>query len=179
MKVLQLKSISCYSRNYAKVLKFVEQMSAEFGITVSPCRTPREACASADLIVTTTSSTDPILELSDLKSSNVTIIAIGSDGTGKREIAASVFDEIINNGGKVVADSRAQVLKIGECQYYPSLAVDGGRTTIVEFGDIITGKAKGREGKELICVDLTGCGVQDVEIALAVFKEWKKGEGKR
>jgi ornithine cyclodeaminase len=69
----------------------------------------------------------------------------------------------------VVADSVEQCLVRGEIHQ----AIQAGRLEkdrILELGQIISGRARGRESKDQVTVaDLTGVAVQDMAIAQAVY----------
>ena len=43
-----------------------------------------------------------------------------------------------------------------------------------ELGEVINGSKKGREGDELICVDLTGTGAQDAAIGQVAWEKLSK-----
>ena len=116
------------------------------------------------LIVTTTPSLTPLLLADDLqKGTHMT--AVGSDTPDKQELDP----EILSRADLVVADSVEQCLVRGEIHQ----ALRAGRLEkdqIRELGQIISGKARGRESKDQITVaDLTGVAVQDMAIAQAVF----------
>ena len=71
----------------------------------------------------------------------------------------------------VVADSISQCLVRGEIHQ----ALEAGmlkKEDLVELGNVISGKAPGRESDDQITVaDLTGVAVQDIKIAEAVYRQ--------
>jgi len=115
------------------------------------------------------------VKLEHLNKKNCTIIAVGSDTPGKREVGGCVVGYIKANGGLIVADKRDQVLRLGECQYFGERGEEF-ENLIVELGDITTLKKAGRKGNEMILVDLTGAGAQDASIAGVVFKKFEELE---
>ena len=76
---------------------------------------------------------------------------------------------VINLANTVVADSIAQCVERGEISYALSkkeIKVD----QILELGNILLGKRKGRVNKDHITVaDLTGVAVQDIQIVTAIY----------
>ncbi len=118
-----------------------------------------------NLIVTATPSKSPLLFAADLRP-GTHITAVGSDTPDKQELDS----EILVRADVVVADSRAQCRLRGEIHK----ALEAGRITedkCVELGDVISRKATGRTSDGQITVaDLTGVAVQDIEIAVAVFR---------
>ena len=100
-----------------------------------------------------------MLERDWLNPKGVTIIASGSDQPTKQEIPNDVL-----SAGKYIADLTKQTSKVGELRG----ALQAGDMTeddvYAELGDIVNGVKPGREGDEIIVVDLTGTGAQDAAI---------------
>ena len=122
------------------------------------------AAQGADIIVTCTPSHEPFLEKAWV-SPGTHINAIGADMVGKQEL-----DLELVASSRVVADSRDQVLRQGECQ----AAYRAGRLSgekVDEIGEILLGRKPGRRSEEEITIfDATGMAIQDIltaELALA------------
>ena len=164
------ENVKCWNRTKSNGVKFVAEM-AELGVTIILCDTVGEALKDCSLVVTTTCSTDAIVKLEHLNKKNCTIIAVGSDTPGKREVGGCVLGYIVGNGGLIVGDKKEQVLRLGECQW-GSAGIAGFEECIVELGDIVSLKKGGRKGEEMILVDLTGVGAQDAAVAGEVYKCW-------
>ena len=139
---------------------------ADAGYDVRVADSLRELCESSNLIVTATASTAPLV-LSEWIRPGTHITAMGSDTPGKQELDPALFER----AGVCAVDSLAQCLDHGESGY----AVAGGHiaeASLVELGDIIAGKARGRsDPREITIADLTGVAVQDIQIAKAVWKQ--------
>lgn len=135
------------------------------GCVVGPVPTVREAVGDADVIITCTASTEPLLELGWLKA-GAHVTALGSDASNKRELAV----EVLAAADVLVCDSVAQCATIGELHHAIEAGVlDAGRA--VELGEIASGRLPGRTSAEQLTVcDLTGVGVQDVAAALLVME---------
>jgi len=99
------------------------------------------------------------LEKEWLNPNGVTIIASGSDQPTKNEIPADVLA-----ASKYISDLTKQTSKVGELR---SALLAGTMTeddVHAELGEIVNGDKVGREGNEIIVVDLTGTGAQDAAI---------------
>lgn len=118
--------------------------------------------ADADVIISITSSFDPIL-LNAHVTGGTHIACMGTDTKGKQELEASLVAR-----ATVFTDEVAQAITIGECQH----AVTNGslkEADIAELGAVINGDHKGRQSDdELTLFDGTGVGLQDLAVASAV-----------
>jgi ornithine cyclodeaminase/alanine dehydrogenase-like protein (mu-crystallin family) len=139
---------------------YTATMGAVLGAPVTVAESVGEAVRKADLVVTATPSREPLL-LPDMLEPGATVVALGSDGPGKRELAA----EVVATADKVVTDVTAQCARLGELHH----AVDAGLMSVgdvwAELGQVVVGDRPGREGDETIVCDLTGVGAQDAAIA--------------
>lgn len=124
-----------------------------------------EVAKNCRLIVTTTPSCSPLLFSHEI-CPGTHITAIGSDRPGKQELDPT----ILKSANRVIVDSRKQCSNYGETFH----AIKAGmiaEDTIDEIGEIIGGSKQGRINEyEITVADLTGLGIQDLEIAVA-FKE--------
>jgi len=69
----------------------------------------------------------------------------------------------------VVTDITKQCARVGEVRSAIAAGVMKEEDVHAELGQIISGKKKGRQGKELIVCDLTGTGAQDAAIGSYVM----------
>ena len=102
---------------------------------------------------------------------------MGSDAPNKQEINTDVFRKV----DKIVCDSRDQCFEFGELHHALSAGVIKIRNEVIELGEIISGKNKGRiNDNDITICDLTGVGVQDTKIALLAYQRSKvRGLGMR
>ncbi len=134
------------------------------------------AIEGADVVFTVTATREPLVRAAWLKP-GATIIAVGSDAPDKQEVDV----DVLARADKIVADSIAQCLHLGEIHH----AVERGAITkekiYAELGEITAGIKPGRTSEdEIIVCDLTGVGVQDVAAASLVIECAKsKGIGQR
>lgn len=116
----------------------------------------------ADVIITITSSFDPILM--DAQVTGGTHIAcMGTDTVGKQEVDAALVAR-----ATVFTDEVAQSITLGECQH----AVASGskeQDDISQIGAVINGDHPGRVSQDQVTLfDGTGVGLQDLAVAAAV-----------
>jgi ornithine cyclodeaminase/alanine dehydrogenase-like protein (mu-crystallin family) len=138
---------------------FASEMEAELGVPFTVASSAQELCGTSDIIFTQTPGAATVLEKDWLNPKGVTIIASGSDQPTKQEIPNNVL-----KASKYIADLVKQTSRVGELRG----AIQAGEMTeadvYAELGEIVNGDKKGREGNEIIVVDLTGTGAQDAAI---------------
>ena len=134
------------------------------GLAVRTTLRAEDVAAAANLIVTCTPSTTPLLRAEWIRP-GTHITAMGSDTAGKQELDPA----ILARAGRVVVDSLSQSELRGEV--YRAVAAGAiGRDKPVELGRVIEEPALRRASPEEITVaDLTGVAVQDIQIAQAVW----------
>ncbi|WP_050527800.1 iminosuccinate reductase BhcD [Pseudorhodobacter aquimaris] len=121
-----------------------------------------ELGAQSDVIITITSSFDPILHAAQIKP-GTHIACMGTDTKGKQEVGADLVAR-----ATVFTDEVAQAISIGECQHAIASGVLA-ETDIAELGAVINGTHKGRSSvEEVTLFDGTGVGLQDLAVAAAV-----------
>ncbi len=158
------RSLIVWGRDPVRVERYRTDMTTA-GFLVEVAHSPTGVAQAADLIVTTTPSTEPLLHASDIHS-GTHINAIGSDTAEKQELAA----DVLTLADVVVADSLQQSRTRGEIAR--ALATGAiGSDKAVELGTLLAGEARGRTSAEQITVfDSTGVAVQDIAIASAVVE---------
>ena len=117
---------------------------------------------ASDLIVTTTPSTDWLID-DDWVRPGARIVAVGSDGGGKREL-----DPRILGRATVIVDSVDKCLENGEAGWAVRaglLAAD----TIIPLGELLA-EPRTFAADAIVVADLTGLPVQDAAIAGAVWR---------
>jgi len=133
------------------------------GFVVAIAASPAEVAQHANLIVTTTASTSALLEAEHLRP-GTHVTAMGADAPGKQELAADVF----GRAARCVVDSRAQCVHHGDSHFAVAKGVVA-EDDLVELGQAIADASLRRPDEDAITVaDLTGVGVQDLQIAAAV-----------
>jgi alanine dehydrogenase len=121
---------------------------------------------SADIVATVTPGFEILFDTGSLHAGQH-VSLMGADGPGKAEIAV---DELLR--ARVVCDEWEQASHNGEVAH----ALDHGlkREHVAELGRILTGEEEGRHDEHEITVfDSTGLAVQDLAVALAVYRAWR------
>jgi ornithine cyclodeaminase len=121
-----------------------------------------ELCERADLIVTTTPSTEPILTAEMIRS-GTRIVAVGADAPGKREL-----DVHLTARARLIVDSRDQCIDHGEAGWAVRAGLIEPRS-LIELGEWLA-KPVAFNDAEIVVADLTGLGIQDVQIAKQVWQ---------
>lgn len=162
--VVQCRTVTVWGRRQGALDSYRSEMEAA-GFTVSTTRDVAEAAKQAQVIVTTTASTVPLLDVAHVPPGTL-IVAMGSDTAAKQELSAA----LVGRADVVVVDSRSQALSRGELHH----AISAGTRTadaVVELGEVIQDRRRGRTSDtQIVIADLTGVAVQDIAIATAVSK---------
>jgi len=134
------------------------------GLRIRTTRRAEDVAAAANLIVTCTPSTRPLLR-SEWIRPGTHITAIGSDTAEKQELDPA----ILARAGRVVVDSLSQSELRGEAFRAVSAGAIG-RDRLIELGRAIEDPGLRRTSADEITVaDLTGVAVQDIQISAAVW----------
>ena len=149
---------------------YAREMSRELGIAVRRVARPADVFAHADVVVTTTPATTPLVEADWLRP-GMHVTAMGSDAESKQELTAAA----VLAADLVVCDHVGQSRRLGELR---TLGDDHAQD-VAELGAVVAGTHAGRATADQITVcDLTGTGVQDTVIArLAVHRCLEAGAG--
>ncbi|MBC7281889.1 ectoine utilization protein EutC [Hoeflea sp.] len=159
--VRPIRSATIWARDAAKAAVAATEMTQELGIEVRAAQDPASAAAEADIIVTTTPATTPVLEADWLRPGQH-ITAMGSDQDHKNEIDPACFAK----ADLYVPDRLSQTRLMGELRTAIASGVVDARAEFAELGAVVSGKAPGRVSDDAITLaDLTGTGVQDTAIA--------------
>lgn len=131
----------------------------------------QDLCAQADVIITITSSFEPLINANWIKP-GTHIACMGTDTKGKQEVAADLVAT-----ASMFTDEIAQSISIGEAQH----AIAAGQikeTDIVEIGKVIDGVHPGRQSDDDITLfDGTGVGLQDLAVgSVALRRAVESGE---
>ncbi|MDH3661591.1 MAG: ectoine utilization protein EutC [Alphaproteobacteria bacterium] len=153
---------SIWARNAAKAEAVASELSEDLGIAVTAAADPADAVAAADIVVTTTPATAPVLEAGWLRPGQH-VTAMGSDQATKNELDPACF----SRADLYVPDRRAQTEKLGELRAAIAAGTVAADTRFAELGDIIARKSAVRPSAPatITIADLTGTGVQDTAIA--------------
>ena len=150
-----------WARDAAKAEATAARLRERLGIVVRAEPDAANAVAGADIIVTTTPSTEPLIKAGFI-SAGQHITAMGSDAEHKNEVAPA----ILRMADLYVADSARQTRRLGELHHAIAAGVMAADEEVTELGQIIAGERHGRRSaSDITIADLTGTGVQDTAIA--------------
>jgi ornithine cyclodeaminase len=164
-EVRAIDTVRVASRSRERAQVFVDELAGG-GLSARLCTSVEEAVRGADVVITVTPSTAPLVDAGWLDP-GTHVTAVGSDEPTKQELDPAVLAR-----ARVVAvDDRRQAASFGELHH----AIAAGLRSVddvVTLGELLEGAAKGRAAAEDITVaDLTGVGVQDAAIAALVLRE--------
>lgn len=166
--VRPITSAVIWARDPARAQALAAQMTSD-DMTVRASADAAEAVAQADIVVTTTPATQPIL-CADWLRPGQHITAMGSDQPGKSELEPAC----LARADLYVADRASQTRLMGELRAALDAGTHDGHD-VPELGQIIARTHPGRTdpGQITIC-DLTGTGVQDTAIATHALAAFSK-----
>lgn len=168
--VRPIESVKVYSRKAENRERFCQQVAAELGIkNIQPVETP-EAAADTDIIITITSSREPVV-LGEWLKPGVHINAAGGNSILRRE----VDDKAVQLANFIAVDSLDQAkIESGELV----TAVEKGLLTwerVKELRHVVSGQMRGREHSEQITLFKSlGIAIEDVATAAVVYQKAKE-----
>jgi len=134
------------------------------GLKIRTTLRAEEVAAAANLLVTCTPATSPVLKAEWIRP-GTHITAVGSDTASKQELEAA----ILARADRIVVDSLSQSELRGEVFKAVSAGVIE-RDRLVELGRVIADeKLRRASDSEITVADLTGVAVQDIQISKAVW----------
>jgi alanine dehydrogenase len=174
--VRKIESVRAFSRDASRREKFAADMTAKLKIPVTAVSSSEQAVRDMDVIVTSTTSTNPVVEGRWLKP-GTHLNAIGANFPQKHELDA----EAIRRCDIIVADSRAQS-KIESGDLIQMYGDDQRRwTNVIEFAEIVSGKTPGRTNENQITLfKSNGIATEDIVVAGRIYELAKeRGMGKQ
>ncbi len=168
--VRQIEEVKVYSRKPENRERFCQQMAAELGIAnIHPVDTP-EAAADTDIIITITSSREPVV-LGEWLKPGTHINAAGGNSVLRREFD----DDAIKRANFLAVDSLDQAkLESGEFV----AAVEKGLLVwerVKELRYVVAGTLQGRTDQQQITLFKSlGIAIEDVAAAAVVYQKAKE-----
>ena len=163
--VRNLTRIRAWSRTRERLDPFVAEMSEKLGKKIEAAPTAEEAVAGADIVITMTTSTEPVLKGSWIAPGAHLNVA-GSNHIHRREVDG----EAVHRSGIVAVEDLAQAkIEAGDLK----IAIDEKMFNwdrAVLLGDIVAGKTPGRhDAREITMFKSLGIGLWDVAAARFVY----------
>lgn len=158
--VRPVENARIWARDGAKAARVAAELSRRLHLPVEAVQSAEAACRDADIILTTTPASTPIL-MAGWLAPGQHVTAMGSDAEHKNEIDPAVFAR-----ATYIADSLAQTSRLGELAAALRAGTAKAGQPFAELGQVVAGRASGRKSAgDITLCDLTGMGVQDTAIA--------------
>jgi len=172
--VRPIEEVRVWARRTDAARDIAARLAREAGIRASAFEDAREAVTKADIVLTTTSSREPILEAEWLAPGQH-VTAIGADAPYKNELEP----EVIARADRYVPDCLSQCQVLGELRAAIAAGAVPREHEYPELGHVLARDAPGRRrDRDITVCDLTGTGAQDTMIAdLALARAFAGGVG--
>jgi alanine dehydrogenase len=162
----KLDSVRAFGRTPERREQFARDMTAKIGVPVRAVASAEEAVRGAEIVVTCTTATKPVVEGRWL-SPGAHLNAIGVNFAEKAEIDA----ETVRRADVIAADSVEQS-KMEAGDLIQAFGEDAQRWAAVrELSDIVSGKIAGRSGRDQITLfKSNGIAIEDIVVAGRVYE---------
>ncbi len=165
-KVRTVRRVHVFSPHAERRNLFAQEMTPLLGCPVEPVSRPELAARDKDIVITATSSREPVLHGVWL-AEGTHVNAIGSNFLNKVEIDG----ETVRRSNHVIVDSKEQArLEAGDLVQ----AMEDGSLTwtqVHELGQVVVGKYKGRQHpQDITLFKSLGIGLEDVAVAHRVYQ---------
>jgi alanine dehydrogenase len=163
----KLDRVHAFSRNPERRALFSKEMTQRIGVNVTPVSSAEDAVRGADILITSTTSTNPVIDGRWLEP-GMHINAIGVNFAEKRELD----DEAVRRSDVIAADSVEQSkLEAGELIH--AFGSDSSRwASVRELSGIVTGKTPGRTSRDQITLfKSNGIAIEDVVVAARIYEQ--------
>ena len=165
-KVRAVKRVRVYGRDEERRKRFAEEMSRECGTEVAPVATPEEAARGLDVVITATTSREPVL-FGAWVAEGAHLNVVGSNFLSKSEIDV----EVLRRAALVTVDSKEQAkLEAGD---FVAALKEGVLhwQDVYELSQVLIGRYPGRQSPKAITVFKSlGLGVEDIAVAARVVE---------
>lgn len=162
----KLATVRAFGRDPQRREQFSRDMTARLGVPVTPVSSAQEAVRGAQILITATTATQPVLEGRWLEP-GVHINAIGVNVAQKREVDS----ETVLRSDVIAADSVEQS-KIEAGDLIHAFGGDASRwDSVRELAEIISGKVPGRTGPgQITFFKSNGIAIEDIVVAGRVYE---------
>jgi alanine dehydrogenase len=164
-KVRRVRQVQVFSPNEERRKQFAAEMSEVCQTEVIPVARPEQAAVEKDIVITATSSREPVLQGGWL-AQGTHVNAIGANFLGKAELDPAA----VRRCATVVVDSKEQArVEAGDFQ---QPLEDGSLhwADVRELGQVIVGRFPGRKhAQDVTLFKSLGIAVEDVAVAARVY----------
>ncbi|MBM3997553.1 MAG: ornithine cyclodeaminase family protein [Planctomycetes bacterium] len=171
-RVRSIKHIAVYSRNEENRQRFCAEMAPLCQCPVEPVTRPEDAAKGKDIIITATTSREPVL-FGDWLSDGTHLNVIGSNYLSKSEVDVNV----VRRSKPIFIDSRDQGhLEAGDFRQARDEGVlNWGQ--VRELGELVAGRAPGRQHvSDITLFKSLGLALEDIATAAKVVAKAKEAK---
>jgi ornithine cyclodeaminase/alanine dehydrogenase-like protein (mu-crystallin family) len=162
--VRRIDRVYAFDHDVDRAERFAAEMSIALGVTVQTVAALRDGARQSDIVVTCTSSREPVLWRGDVAAGTF-VAAVGADSEEKQEI-----DPELMAGANVVVDVLAQCASIGDLHH----AIAAGSMTVEDvlgdLADVVSGRVARPRDSAITVFDSTGSALEDVAAASLVYE---------
>jgi len=164
--VRPIRVIKCYSRDAARRHTFAQKMSAQLRIQVRAVDSAEDAARDSDIVITVTSSRDPVL-LGEWLAPGTHVNAVGANRAQARE----TDDQVLMRSVFVCVDSLEQAqIEAGDLVAPIGRGVSSW-ARVRELGEVVAGKTTGRiERDDITFFKSLGLALEDLAVAAWVYE---------
>jgi len=164
--VRPVRRVRVYSVPAESAAEFAERESRLTGLPVEAIETAEEAVAGADLICTTTTATEPVVQGAWV-SPGAHVNAVGAYTPATRELDSALVAQ-----ARLYADRRESLLsEAGEFLIPKGEGLIGDEHIVGEIGEVLTGRAPGRTSPdEITLFKSLGIAIEDLAAAHRVYE---------
>ena len=167
-EVRDIEKVCAYDKVESAKRAFADEMSKKLGIDVTPVDSPIDAVKDADIIITATTSADPVVK-GEWVREGTHINAIGSYYPYARELDTKTIVK-----SKVIVDlKRAALEEAGDIIIPIKEGAITEKHIYAELGEIVTRQKPGRTNDEEITIfKAVGLAIQDAAVAKLVIEKF-------
>ncbi|HXI32619.1 MAG TPA: ornithine cyclodeaminase family protein [Gemmatimonadales bacterium] len=167
--VRKIDQVRLYDRDPGHAEKMARAMRRAVKAEITIVDSPRAAARPSDIVITCTSSHEPLLTAGDVMAGSF-VAGVGADHPEKNELAPALLA-----ASRVVVDVLDQAATIGDLHHALAAGAMTREDVAAELGAIVAGRAPGRTTAEQVFVfDSTGMALQDVAAAVVVYERARK-----
>ena len=165
--VRSIKDARVVARNFEHAVELVREVQPKVSFPIEAVRTNEEAVRGADLIVTATSSLEPVINR-DWISAGAHINAIGTHSPNSREIDSGTM-----GAARIFVDRRESALnESGDYLLAAKAGVVTPDSILGEIGELLIGSKQGRASQtEITLFKSLGLAIEDVACADYLYKK--------
>jgi len=164
--VRRIECIRAFGRNRQKRADFCAEMTKRLGMPVEPAASPEEAVRGADIVITATNSSTPVLR-GEWLAPGMHINAIGGNFPQKREL-----DEAAVRRADVIAADSVEQSQQEAGDLIQLFGDDPQKWSVVrELAEVVAGRAAGRASADQVTLfKSNGIAIEDVATAARIYE---------